>query len=316
MRRMRQLAGWARWSVMACSVVALWSVAALLCLGASAQDASTPSPATQSLPAQSPATQSTVAGVKPSTTQAVGASSAAAAAGAQQAAEAKSGTSVTSETVKAAAAPVLPTVSGEELDRVVAIVNGDLVLDSDVNQEQRFQALLPYGEASGEYSRDKAIERLINRDLILQQIKLQPELEVSPEDAKKDLDNLKKSLPRCKEFHCETEAGWQKFLATQGFSEQDINTLWQRRMDTLAFIEERFKQGIKITPDQIKTYYNESMLPEYEKAHATPAPLSAISGRIQQVLLQRQVSSLLNDWLNSLRSQGSVVVLHPGEGAP
>jgi len=32
--------------------------------------------------------------------------------------------------------------------------------------------------------------------------------------------------------------------------------------------------------------------------------------------LQQRVSSLLNDWLKSLRAQGSVVVLHPGEGAP
>jgi hypothetical protein len=28
------------------------------------------------------------------------------------------------------------------------------------------------------------------------------------------------------------------------------------------------------------------------------------------------VSSLLSDWLNSLRAQGNVVVLHPGEEAP
>jgi len=44
--------------------------------------------------------------------------------------------------------------------------------------------------------------------------------------------------------------------------------------------------------------------------------MASISSRIQEVLLQQQVSSLLNDWLKSLRAQGSVVVLHPGEGAP
>jgi peptidyl-prolyl cis-trans isomerase SurA len=243
-------------------------------------------------------------------------SAAAASAGAKKAAEAKSGTSETKTTAKAQVAPVLPTVNGEELDRVVAIVNSDLVLDSDVEQEKRFQALLPYGEATGEYSRDKAVERLINRDLILQQARLQPENEVSAEDAKKDLDNLRKALPRCKEFHCDTEEGWQKFLASEGFTEQSILVLWQRRMNVLAFIEERFRQGIKITPQQIKAYYDDTMLPQYAKADAKPAPLDAITNRIQQVLLQQQVSSLLNDWLNSLRTQGSVVVLHPGEGAP
>ncbi len=38
---------------------------------------------------------------------------------------------------------------GEEvtLDRVVAIVNGDLVLESDVDAEQRFAAFQPFSEA-------------------------------------------------------------------------------------------------------------------------------------------------------------------------
>jgi peptidyl-prolyl cis-trans isomerase SurA len=44
--------------------------------------------------------------------------------------------------------------------------------------------------------------------------------------------------------------------------------------------------------------------------------VEAISNRIQEVLLQQRVSSLLNDWLQSLRAQGSIVLLHPGEGAP
>jgi hypothetical protein len=44
--------------------------------------------------------------------------------------------------------------------------------------------------------------------------------------------------------------------------------------------------------------------------------VSAISKRIQQVLLQQRVSKLLDDWLASLRAQGNVVVLHPGEAAP
>ncbi len=66
--------------------------------------------------------------------------------------------------------PGMPPAQGEEVDRVVAIVNGQLILDSDVDRERRFAALLPYGDRSGTYHRDEAIERLINRDLILQQV--------------------------------------------------------------------------------------------------------------------------------------------------
>jgi hypothetical protein len=207
--------------------------------------------------------------------------------------------------------PSMPGAKGEEVDRVVAIVNGALILDSDVDRERRFSALLPYGEASGPYNRDEAIERLINRDLILQQTALQPGDEVTVQAAAADLDSLRKSIPNCEQYHCETQEGWEKFLASQGFTAESLTALWQQRMEVLAFIELRFRMGIRITPAEIQEYYTKTMLPAYAKQHAKAPPVSAISDRIQQVLLQQRVSKLLDDWLSSLRAQGNVVVLHP-----
>jgi hypothetical protein len=216
--------------------------------------------------------------------------------------------------------PSMPPVEGSEVDRVVAIVNGELILDSDVDQERRFAALLPYGEASGPYNRDAAIERLINRDLILQQLELQPGDEITQEAASRDLDALRKSIPTCKEYHCETQTGWDKFLATEGFTEESLTSLWRQRMKVLAFIELRFRMGIDITPQEINAYYEKTLLPQYAALKVTPPPVSTISSRIQEVLLQQRVSKLLDDWLDSLRAQGNVVVLHPdgsgGEEAP
>jgi hypothetical protein len=212
--------------------------------------------------------------------------------------------------------PGMPAAEGTNVDRVVAIVNGQLILDSDVDRERRFAALLPYGEASGPYSRDAAIERLINRDLILQQLALQPENEITMQSAAKDLDALRASLPTCKEFHCETQAGWEKFLATEGFTEESLTSLWRERMEVMAFIEMRFRMGIKISPQEIQEYYAKTLLPQYAAQHVTAPPVRAIASRIQEVLLQEQVSKLLDDWLESLRAQGVVVVRHPGEKAP
>lgn len=211
--------------------------------------------------------------------------------------------------------PGMPPAQGDEVDRVVAIVNGQLILDSDVNRERRFAALLPYGVSSGKYNREEAIERLINRDLILQQVQLQPDTEVTQQAAAKDLESLRPKIPTCAEYHCETQEGWDKFLATQGFTEESLTTLWRQRMDVLAFIEQRFRMGIRILPSEIQEYYTKTMLPEYAAQHVTPPPLRTISRRIQEVLLQQRVSKLLNDWLGSLRAQGNVVVLHPGEEA-
>ncbi len=221
-------------------------------------------------------------------------------------------------TAPADAAPKMPKVNGEELDRVVAIVNDDLVLDSDVSEEERFEKLQPIGlsGAAATFDRNRAIERLIDRDLILQQAKQEPGLEVSDEDLDKQLAALKKELPGCKKMDCTTAAGWNRYLTENGFTPDAFRDRWRQRMQVLAFIEERFRTGVRIQQADIKKYYDTMMLPEYEKQHQTPPPLEKVSEPIQQVLLQQQVTALLSDWLKQLRAQGSVAVLHPGESAP
>jgi len=213
-----------------------------------------------------------------------------------------------------------PTQPAQEtkLDRVVAIVNDELILDSDVDEERRLEALQPYRESAEPFSRDKAIERLIDRDLILQQVELQAQDPITDAQLDREIDALRKSIPDCKNktFDCGTKAGWDSFLAANGFTEAEFIQLWRERMEVLRFIEQRFRAGIKITPEEIQAYYTQSMLPEYAKQGAKAPPLDSVSNRIQEVLLEQRVSGLLGDWLKSLRAQGSVVVLHAGGEAP
>jgi hypothetical protein len=87
-------------------------------------------------------------------------------------------------------------------------------------------------------------------------------------------------------------------------------------MALLRLIEVRFRGGIRISNDEIRDYYEKTMLPEYARQKVTAPKLETVSARIEEVLLQQQVGSLLRDWLKSLRAQGSVWVMHPGEVAP
>lgn|SRR4051812_6603797 len=206
---------------------------------------------------------------------------------------------------------------GTELDGVVAVVNGDVVLESDVDEERRFEKIQPYRGSLNEFSRDRAVQRIIDRTLILQQAALEPE-EVAVTDAEldKQLQTLRKDIPACGAYHCETEAGWSKFLGDNGFTVSEFQDRWRKRMALLRLIEIRFRSGIRITNDEIQDYYEKTMLPEYAKQKVSPPKLDSISARIEEVLLQQQVGSLLRDWLKSLRAQGNVWVMRPGEVAP
>jgi peptidyl-prolyl cis-trans isomerase SurA len=213
-------------------------------------------------------------------------------------------------TQSVAAAP-----QGTVLDQVVVIVNGDLVLESDVDEDRRFLAFQPFRDDS-QSSRDKLIDRLVDRTLILQQEKVQPQPAIPDSEVTEQLNTLRKEIPACKEYKCETDAGWQKFISDQGFTMPELMARWRDRMEVLRFIEQRFRMGIRVSPEDIKAYYDKTLLPAYAERKAQPPKLEVISDRIQEILLQQQVGALLEDWLKSLKAQGSVRMTKPGEVTP
>jgi len=206
---------------------------------------------------------------------------------------------------------------GVVLDKVIAVVNDDLILESDVEEEQRFESIAPYRGVNANRSREATVRRLIDRLLILQQAELEPEVTgISDEELDAQLKTLRKDIPECKQYHCETDAGWQKYIADHGFTLAEFRKRWRERMELLKFIEVRFRNGIHISDDEIKAYYEKTMLPEYAERHVAPPKLETISPRIEEVLLQQQVGNLLRDWLKTLRAQGRVRIMSPDEVAP
>lgn len=206
---------------------------------------------------------------------------------------------------------------GTVLDKVVAVVNDDLILESDVDEERRFESIQPYRNAGGDGSRERTVRRLIDRTLIMQQAEMEPEeTAVSDKDLDTQLMTLRKDIPACRQYHCETDAGWKKYVEDHGFTVEEFRQRWRERMQLLKFIEVRFRNGIRISEDEIKNYYEKTMLPEYAKRKVNPPKLDAVSPRIEEVLLQQQVGNLLRDWLKSLRAQGSVRIMRSDEVAP
>jgi peptidyl-prolyl cis-trans isomerase SurA len=205
---------------------------------------------------------------------------------------------------------------GVVLDRVVAVVNGDVILESDVDEERRFEEIQPYRKSAAELSRERMLERLIDRELILQQSESEPEDVVTDQELDAQLLGLRKDIPDCKQYACETDDGWTKYLASHGFTVEEFRQRWLMRMRLLKFIEVRFRNGIKITNAEINQFYETKMLPEYAERKVAPPKIDTISKRIEEVLLQQEVGALLVDWLKSLRAQGSVTIMTPGEVAP
>ncbi len=199
----------------------------------------------------------------------------------------------------------------QTLDSVVAVVNNQVILSSDLDLETRIFRLLPIGSRV-DFTRPKALERLITRALIEQQILVEDPhgLDVVPKDLADSLAELRQNLPACKSRDCATAEGWSSYLATLGLTPERVSEYWARRMAMLRFIEMRFRSGIRILPEEIRKYYQETLVPRYAKPEDAPS-LERLSPRIQEILLQQKVNSLLGDWVKSLQEQGQVEVLDP-----
>jgi len=206
------------------------------------------------------------------------------------------------------------------LDHIVALVNDEPILESDVQQELHMATFVPglsnAHEASGENARTNAIARLIDRALISAQEQWQTPTAVTDAELSADITELQRRIPDCAQNKCATPEGWAAVLKSHGFTPSGFSERWRTRMTMLRFIEQRFRVGIRIRPEEIDNYYRTVLTPQYVAVHATPPPLSSVSNRIEQLLLEQHISSLLEDWLKQLRTEGNVRILAPGEDLP
>ena len=198
---------------------------------------------------------------------------------------------------------------------LVAVVNGDVLLESDVDEERRFEEF-SHIRTIAESTRAKIIERLVDRALILQQAAVEPEDAVTDKELDAQMVTLRKDIPECEQYHCETDGGWNEYLAHHGFTEEEFARDGGSGWSCCSSSRCGSGTASRITDEEIKDYYEKTMLPEYAKRNVTPPPLESIKRRIEEVLLQQQVSALLEDWLKSLRAQGSVRIMTPGRGGP
>lgn len=203
------------------------------------------------------------------------------------------------------------------LDRVVAVVNNRAILQSDVTDAMRLAVLEPRQTAADAPNPQGTLQRLISRALIQQQIRQEDADAAAPSDKEVEarLAELRKELPACTRMNCTNAAGWAAFLKANDLTEQQVKNYLRSRLEVLGFIENRFRQGIRISQDEIETYYRDTLLPQYAKGARVPE-LKDVAPRIEEILLQQQVSAMFSAWLDNLRKQGDVEILDPSLEPP
>ena len=187
--------------------------------------------------------------------------------------------------------------AGPIVDRVVANVNGHVLLQSDWEEEVFFEALSngrdPDSFTSEE--RNAALQRLIDQELLREQVR--PSQPAPPDQVAARVTEVRKLNPECA-----TDQGWHATLQRYGLTQTALEKRLSDQMQLMKLVEDRLRPSIQIDEHAVESYYHEQLLPEMKKAGSRAAPLTEVFGRIKDLLAEKKMNELLTGWLASLRS--------------
>lgn len=193
-------------------------------------------------------------------------------------------------------------LAGEVIDRIVATVNGRIILQSDLDEALSYEAVLN-GRSLGQFTDDDrraVLDRLIDQELLGEQTK-SADLQQAREEAAKRVAEARRQYQEAA-----TDAGWRAILARYHLTEGELLDHVQRQIELMRLVDARLRPGIQIDSKSIEAYYRDKFVPQLRQSGAGQVPLADVSAKIRELLTEQKVSELLVSWLQTLRSESDV----------
>lgn len=198
------------------------------------------------------------------------------------------------------------------IDRIVATVNGHVILQSDWDDAVRYEAFVEGRSLSQltDQDRGRALDRLIDQELLREQTQGADVPQPPAEDVQQRIQEIQK------QHDAAVPAAWQSALARYGLDQNQLESHIAHDISVLRQVEARLRPAVQIAPQTIESYYRDTFLPELRKAGAQAVPLAQVSGKIREILTEQKVNELFSSWLQSLRSESKISTAVPASSSP
>jgi peptidyl-prolyl cis-trans isomerase SurA len=193
--------------------------------------------------------------------------------------------------------------AGEVIDRIVATVNGHIILQSDWDDAVCFEAFTA-GRVMQDLSaeeRKAALDRLIDQELLREQMKASDFQHASEAEVSTRVEEIRKQYPGA-----ENKVAWHDTLQRYGLSEDELKGRVALEIDLMRLVDARLRPGVQIDSNVIESYYSQELLPQLRQSGAKDVPLAEVTPKIKELLIQRKVSQLLTAWLHTLRAGSDI----------
>jgi len=177
------------------------------------------------------------------------------------------------------------------LDRVVARVNGTVILLTDV------RAAVAFGLIDAAPDSEDAIEQMVQRILLLDEVSRFP----PPEPAAEALDAEVARLT--------TRAGGSLdgVKRSTGLTDDQVRLLARDRLKIQAYLDQRFGVTVPLTEEQVLQYYRDHPAEFTSGGEVLPFERTQALVRERAGLEQRRRT--ISQWLTDLRARGDVTVV-------
>ena len=204
----------------------------------------------------------------------------------------------------------LPARAGDVLDRIVATVNHQIILQSEWQDAVRYEAFVG-GHALDQVQasdRKAALDHLIDQELLREQMRSSGFPHAGSQEVEKRIQEIRKQY-----VGAESEAGWQATLGRYGLTEDEVKKRVGLQVDLLGLVDARLRPNVIIDSKSIESYYNQELLPQLRQSGAGQVPLAEVTPKIKELLIQQKMNQMLIAWLQDLRSGSEI---RTGTGPP
>ena len=188
------------------------------------------------------------------------------------------------------------------VDRIVATVNGHVILQSDWDDAVRFEAFIEGRplEQLTDQDRSRALDSLIDQELLREQSQGADAAQPPADEVQQRIMDIQK------EHKATTSSAWHAALAKYGLAQKQLETWLAHDIAIVHQVEARLRPTVQIEPKSIESYYQDTFLPQLRRSGAQDVPLAQVSGKIREILTEQKVNELFTSWLHSLRSESKI----------
>lgn len=190
-----------------------------------------------------------------------------------------------------------PGLAQEVTDRIVARVETEIILLSDIRQLSRYQVFLD-GKAQSDAD---ILNRLIDQWIVRNEATVARFPKPSDDDVNRSIERLKRSFASPEEFQVRQK--------NSGITDEEIRQFVGAQLYLSNYLDSRFRPAIQIDEKAIEEFYKSRVVPRAESRGQTPPALDTARDFIQEALVQQAINEQADRWLKESRTRVRVEIM-------